>query len=295
MTGPELSQIKGEEIEIIFLAGETIFHEGDTGRQMYVLLEGAVEVHVISDGARIPVGKFAKGDFFGEMSLLEGLPRSGTAVASERSRLLALDETAFRELVAGDSSFAWRIMKALSLRIRNHNRELIQRIGSDLQEVSAQLGNNARGIHQSIEEIAVSAGEIEMNEKRLAEQVKDVQHLSGQIVSTLIFLQQVARQTQILGLNAGIEAARSGEFGRGFLIIAEEIRKLSVLSKENAEKIAVLTEQIGTKISSVAEASEDSARKSNEQASATRLMVASTGEVTQLAQRLGQLSESLKA
>ncbi|MCD9022523.1 hypothetical protein K7P76_11885 [Cohnella sp. NL03-T5] len=229
------------------------------------------------------------------MSLLEGLPRSGTAVASERSRLLALDEAAFRELVAGDSSFAWRIMKALSLRIRNNNRELIQRIGSDLQEVSAQLGDHARGIHQSIEEIAVSAGEIEMNEKRLAEQVKDVELLSGQIVSTLTFLQQVARQTQILGLNAGIEAARSGEFGRGFLIIAEEIRKLSVLSKDNAEKIAVLTEQIGTKIGSVAAASEDSARRSNEQASATLLMVASTGEVTQLAQRLGELSESLKA
>ncbi|QMV42518.1 methyl-accepting chemotaxis protein [Cohnella cholangitidis] len=206
-----------------------------------------------------------------------------------------MDETAFRKLAAEDSSFSWRIMKALSHRIRNHNRELTQRIGNDLQEVSAQLDDNARGIHRGIENIAASAGEIELNEKRLAEQIKDVQQLSGQIVSTLSFLQQVARQTQILGLNAGIEASRSGEFGRGFLIIAEEIRKLSVQSKENAEKIAALTERIGAKMSSVAEASEDSARRSNEQASATRQMVVSTQEVTQLAQRLGELSESLKA
>jgi CRP-like cAMP-binding protein len=293
MIGTELERVSGERLNL--LAGETIFHEGDTGRQMYVLLEGAIEVYVQSDGARIPVAKFSPGDFFGEMSLLEGLPRSGTAVASESSRLIALDEAAFRKLAAEDSSFSWRIMKALSHRIRNHNRELTQRIGNDLQEVSAQLDDNARGIHQGIENIAASAGEIELNEKRLAEQIKDVQQLSGQIVSTLGFLQQVARQTQILGLNAGIEASRSGEFGRGFLIIAEEIRKLSVQSKDNAEKISVLTERIGAKMSSVAEASEDSARRSNEQAAATRQMVVSTQEVTQLAQRLGELSESLKA
>jgi CRP-like cAMP-binding protein len=292
MTRNDSVQITGEEL--IFQVGEEIFREGEAGNQMYVLVEGIVEVYVQSGGTRIPVGKFSGGDFFGEMSLLEGLPRSGTAIATERCRLLSLDETAFRELIAGDNVFGWRVMKSLSLRIRNNNRELIQRIGSDLQEVSVQLGDNARGIHQGIEDIAVSAGEIEMNERRLAEQIKDVQHLSEQIVSTLSFLQQVARQTQILGLNAGIEAARSGEFGRGFLIIAEEIRKLSVQSKDNAGKIAELTERIGAKIDSVAAASEDSARRSNEQAAATRQMVVATGDITQLAQRLRDLSESLK-
>ncbi|QMV42517.1 cyclic nucleotide-binding domain-containing protein [Cohnella cholangitidis] len=79
MLGTELERVNGESLNL--LAGETIFREGDTGRQMFVLLEGTVEVYVQSDGARIPVAKFSPGDFFGEMSLLEGLPRSGTAVA----------------------------------------------------------------------------------------------------------------------------------------------------------------------------------------------------------------------
>ncbi len=292
MAEAELTIPQGEQT--IYLPGQTIFQEGDTGRHMYVLLEGKVEVYVQSEGARIPVAKFVPGDFFGEMSLLEGLPRSGTAVAAERCRLTSLDEEAFRKLTAEDSTFAWRVMKALSLRIRNHNRELILKIGKDLQEVSSQLDDNAREIHQGIENIASSANEIESNEKRLAGQVKDVQSLSEKIVSTLDFLQQVARQTQILGLNAGIEAARSVEFGRGFLIIAQEIRKLSVQSKDNAEKISQLTEQIGSKINRVAEASEDSSRRSNEQAVATNQMVVSIGRVTQLADRLAELSRSLE-
>ncbi|RED54940.1 cyclic nucleotide-binding domain-containing protein [Cohnella lupini] len=293
MTEAELTKSQGEQTE--YRPGQTIFQEGDAGSHMYVLLEGSVEVYVQSAGVRIPVAKFAPGDFFGEMSLLEGLPRSGTAVAAERCLLASLDEESFRKRMAEDTAFAWRVMKALSSRIRNHNRELILKIGGDLQEVSAQLDDNAREIHQGIEDIASSANEIESNEKRLAGQVKDVQTLSERIVSTLGFLQQVARQTQILGLNAGIEASRSGEFGRGFLIIAEEIRKLSVQSRENAEQIALLTEQIGSKISSVAAASEDSSRRSNEQAVATNQMVVSIGKVAQLADRLAGLSRSLES
>lgn len=287
-----MERISGETID--YRTGETIFREGDTGRQMFVLLEGTVEIYVQSNGARIPVAKFVPGDFFGEMSLLEGLPRSGTAVAAEKSRLLTLDEESFQKLASEDSEFTWRVMKSLSQRIRNHNRELIQRIGNDLHDVSAQLDGNASGIHQGIEHIAASAAEIESNEKHLAEEIRDVQELSVQIMSTLGFLQQVARQTQILGLNAGIEASRSGEFGRGFKIIAEEIRKLSDQSKVNAEKISELTERIGDKLASVSQASENSARRCNEQTEATRQMVAATGEVTELAQRLGQLSQSLK-
>jgi len=292
MINPSVDQMSGKSQS--FRAGEKIFREGETGRQMYLLLEGAVDIFVESNGARIPVARFAPGDFFGEMSLLEGLPRSGTAVATENSRLLSLDEASFQKLASEDSEFTWRVMKSLSQRIRNHNRELIQRIGHDLHDVSAQLDGNASGIHHGIENIAASAAEIEFNEKHLSEEIQDIQELSVQIMSTLDFLQQVARQTQILGLNAGIEASRSGEFGRSFRVIAEEIRKLSDQSRENAVKISDLTERIGGKIASLAQASENSARRCNEQTEATRHLVNATRDVTELAQRLRQLSQSLK-
>lgn len=281
--------------ELVKRAGEIVFKEGDTGNHMYIVLDGAIEITLMLDGRRIPVARLGQGDFFGEMSLLEGLPRSGTASAVEFTKLLLVEEAAFQKLITADSAIALRIMKALSSRIRNMNKELAQRIGKDLQEVAASLRDNTAGIRLSIEQIAASASEIETNERQLAEEIKDVQATSKRIESIMAFIRTVATQTHILGLNAGIEAARSGEHGRGFAVIAEEIRKLSAQSKENAEQIAELTERIAQKMSSITEASEGSAYRSKEQASSTHLMVASTREMAELAARLTQIADSLKS
>uniref|UniRef100_A0A4Y8Q855 Chemotaxis protein n=2 Tax=Paenibacillus athensensis TaxID=1967502 RepID=A0A4Y8Q855_9BACL len=274
-------------------AGETIVRAGDRGQELYVVLHGQVDIYLEQDGRSIPVAKLGRGDFFGEMSLLEELPRSGTVVAAVDSELVMLHAEAFRRLMQEDSQLAWRVMKGLSTRIRGLNRELAQRIGHDLQEVSGQLQQHAEGIAQSIKHIAASAEEIDRNERRLAGQIKEVQSISRDIGKMLDFIRRVASQTQILGLNAAIEAARSGEQGRGFGIIAEEIRKLSLVSKVNAEQIAGLTGQIGSKMSEVAAASEDSALRSNVQAEATHQMVASVDEVTALAERLTRIADSL--
>ncbi|OPH49013.1 hypothetical protein BC351_37925 [Paenibacillus ferrarius] len=292
-----MEQLDGKQIgqEVVINKGETLFQEGDAGHHMYIVLEGTVEIWLKIEGKQIPAAKLREGDFFGEMSLLEGLPRSGTAKAVEHCRLLLLQEEAFQELLSADSAFAWRIMKALSSRVRNVNRELVQRVGKDLQEVAEQLDTNTQGVVAGIEAIAKSASEIELNEKQLAEEIKDVQHISKQIGSIMSFIRTVSTQTHILGLNAGIEAARSGEHGRGFAVIAEEIRKLSAQSKENAEQIANLIEQIGLKMTSITVASEGSAIRSHEQASATNQMAAATSLMTELAARLSDIAASMKS
>jgi methyl-accepting chemotaxis protein len=173
------------------------------------------------------------------------------------------------------------------------NQELAQRIGKDLQEMSRSLHEHTQRISGSIKQIAVSAQEIDANEKLLAEQIKEVRSISKDIGVMLDFIQNVASQTHILGLNAAIEAARSGEHGRGFGVIAIEIRKLSAQSKANAEQIANLTEQIDLKMGSVTSASENSARKSNEQSAATQQMVMAIEDVAGLAERLAGIAKSL--
>jgi methyl-accepting chemotaxis protein len=274
-------------------AGEVIFRAGDHGDEMFVVLVGSVEIYVEQEGRRISVGKLGPGDFLGEMSLLEGLPRSGTAVTTSACELVGLGEHSFRKLMVEDSVLAWRVMKGLSARIRNLNQELAQRIGKDLQEMSRSLHEHVGRISGSIKQIYVSAQEIDANEKRLVGQIREVQGISKDIESMLDFIQNVASQTHILGLNAAIEAARSGEHGRGFGVIADEIRKLSAQSKKNAEQIADLTDQIGQKMGVVTIASEHSAKKSNEQATATQQMVAAIDEVAGLAERLAWIAKSL--
>ncbi|MEK3723321.1 methyl-accepting chemotaxis protein [Paenibacillus sp. FSL H8-0034] len=274
-------------------SGEVIFRSGDAGEDMYVVLKGSVNIFLEQNGSSIPVARLRQGDFFGEMSLLEGMPRSGTAIVDQASELVMLSEDSFRKLMKEDIVLAWRVMKGLSSRIRSTNNELAKQIGNDLQEVSKLLHENAQGLSGSIMHIAASAGEIDTNERQLAQQIKEVQVISKDIGVMLEFIRNVATQTHILGLNAAIEAARSGEHGRGFGVIAEEIRKLSAQSKENAEKIADLTEQIVLNMDKITSSSENSAQRINEQADATNQMVASVDTMAGLAARLSTIASTL--
>lgn len=71
-------------------AGEEIFAEGDRGREMFVVLDGEVELWKQSRGEGVRVATVPPGDWFGEMSLIDVLPRPWTARATTSARLLAL-------------------------------------------------------------------------------------------------------------------------------------------------------------------------------------------------------------
>ncbi|MEF3303780.1 methyl-accepting chemotaxis protein [Paenibacillus sp. GYB003] len=73
----------------------------------------------------------------------------------------------------------------------------------------------------------------------------------GQIVRTLT---EIANQTNVLALNASIEAARAGVHGRGFLVIADEVRLLSDQSKSSAQSIGELVDSLGAQLAKVTEA-----------------------------------------
>lgn len=95
-------------------AGETIFEEGDPTGAMFVVLEGAVDLSIddeVFDTAEI-------GDIIGEMSLIEDLPRSATALAIGSTRLAEIDEKRFMSLVRERPSFSLFVMRALARRLR---------------------------------------------------------------------------------------------------------------------------------------------------------------------------------
>jgi len=69
--------------------------------------------------------------------------------------------------------------------------------------------------------------------------------------SILKFIRDVATQTNLLGLNAAIEATRAGEFGLGFNVVADEVRKLAVMSVDSAKKIENILDSIVESMNSV--------------------------------------------
>ena len=103
--------------------GEVIFVEGDIGRALFVLESGAVELTLSA-----PVGKprvlyqLKPGDFFGEMALLESLPRTATATATEKTHLHLLYKSKLDSLLQGEPRIGVTIMshlaRLLSARLR---------------------------------------------------------------------------------------------------------------------------------------------------------------------------------
>jgi glyoxylase-like metal-dependent hydrolase (beta-lactamase superfamily II) len=99
--------------------GEYVFLEGSQGQHMYVVSSGKVDIVTERDGRETRLATLAKGDIFGEMALVDHLPRSASAiVAEEGTTLLEIDHALFVYLVAQQPAFALIVQKALSLRLR---------------------------------------------------------------------------------------------------------------------------------------------------------------------------------
>jgi CRP/FNR family transcriptional regulator, cyclic AMP receptor protein len=128
MISSEMNPKFSEESLREFENGDLIFMEGDDSREMYVLVEGEVQVFKNSGGQDVLLSTMRKGDFVGEMSLLESLPRSATARAKGHTKLLVIQPGGFLLKIRRDPTFAFEIMQALSKRIRVTNENLVREL-----------------------------------------------------------------------------------------------------------------------------------------------------------------------
>ncbi len=103
-----------------FEAGEKIFVQEDEGAHMYAVRSGRVKI-VVSGTILENVGP---NGIFGEMSLLDGSPRSATAVALEPTEVAVIDERAFLYMVEQDPTFALQLLRRLASRLRSMNQIL---------------------------------------------------------------------------------------------------------------------------------------------------------------------------
>lgn len=103
--------------------GEVLFRQGDRGREMYVIYSGKVALSVqAGEGTEAPIATLGPGEFFGEMSLIDGSPRSATATIDENgTRLIVLDRTRFEYIIRHEPEFALIVMQTLCERIRAGN------------------------------------------------------------------------------------------------------------------------------------------------------------------------------
>ncbi|MFL0249764.1 methyl-accepting chemotaxis protein [Clostridium neuense] len=163
----------------------------------------------------------------------------------------------------------------------------------ELREMSRNMEESLSEISATIEELATSASTIHVNEQSLNNSIGDIISLSQQISEVSSFIKEIADQTKMLGLNAAIEAARVGEAGKGFGVVADQIRKLSEESKSTVPKIQKLTKEIIAKVNESSEKSQSSLSASQEQAAATEEITSSIEEVTSMSEKLNEIAIKL--
>jgi CRP-like cAMP-binding protein len=126
--------------------GECVFEEGDTGRDLYIVQSGSVQIIKKTKEGPFEIAIFKKGDFFGDMSLLQSLPRYASAFAKGKTKLLILKPAGFLLKIRRDPTFAFEMLQQLSWRVKMSNDRLFHFVeehnipASEVQSVLKLLG-----------------------------------------------------------------------------------------------------------------------------------------------------------
>jgi hypothetical protein len=162
-----------------------------------------------------------------------------------------------------------------------------------LKEMSANLENGLSDVSSAIQQMAVTAVEVNNSQNSLNNEIRNIQEVAGRIIEISTFIKDIADETNLLGLNAAIESARAGEAGKGFGVVAGEIRKLSDQSKTTVLQIKNLIAEIQESINTTVNASNVILSSTEQQAALTEEVNASLEEITSLANQLDQIATKI--
>lgn len=154
-----------------------------------------------------------------------------------------------KETIEAIANLLFLIANALSkIGFQKYNEEMLSR---EINELSQAMLDNLKNIVRESEDITKNTQQLEKTMYNLKESSTIAKDEVKGTDAILSFTRSVASQTNLLGLNAAIEASRAGIHGRGFAVVADEVRKLSGSSMESAGKIEQILRKVHSNMESI--------------------------------------------
>ncbi|SDI12609.1 methyl-accepting chemotaxis protein [Desulfosporosinus hippei] len=160
-----------------------------------------------------------------------------------------------------------------------------------LQEITENISSSAEQLSATTEDLASSALVLSENIAEVLSQTQDILKLIEQTNNILDFVKSVATNSRLLGLNAAIEAARAGDFGRGFTVVADEIRKMAENSAKSVNDSKTLISTINDKVNHLMNKVEELTSVALTQAAANQEMTATIQSFAATTQNMRKVSE----
>lgn len=166
-----------------------------------------------------------------------------------------------------------------ALKDKKRTSDLVRNLTESIEQLSA-----------GIKEVTIGVQDLVGMNENLLEKTHETTDKAKDTDEIVNIIKGISSQTNLLGLNASIEAARAGDYGKGFSVVAQEIRKLSTNSKESIEKIANIIKEISGGINNIDDGLDHINGVSQNQSAALEQIAASLDEVNAVVKELNGLT-----
>ena len=202
-----------------------------TNRERYLLVQNGEKVKISSK----------TGDLFPEGCAADVCMKQGkkiNIIVPKKVFGTAIKTTAVPVFV--DNKIEGAIVIAMCMDKFEKMSDLSSALSAALEQISASTSD----IAAKFKEVSQSSNNIEKFISKTSEQTQKTNEVLG-------FVESIAKQTNLLGLNAAIESARAGDYGKGFSVVSNEIRKLSQSTKESVDTISTILNNIRSSVDSI--------------------------------------------